>query len=1233
MKIQIRLFSILLVLFFWASIAYGVKGDVNQDNSIDIGDVIISLQAIVGLPISGDIDLSADVNGDGDIGLEEAIYALGVAESSMLHTTGNEDFSITRAQESDAFGPLRTDTEISEERPSKVDYSSLMPEIKSQGTTGSCTAWATGYYLKSYQEAKEEEWDVNNNAFSPMFLYAMQCQRYAIPWTVERSFDILKTDGCALYSDVPFEVLGSDYRTNRNAERNKYAAYAEGFSSEILATARKYKSGDFNKLEGLGQTIDALASGPVVLAINEYSTDVFSNPWLPSPETNFLEHDPVNDHAGHAVLCVGYDDTKFGGGAVKFVNSWGTNWGINGFSWIRYDDFNDIVIYSGSLSDEANPVSDSIPARPSKPTNVEASDGKGPYVDISWNKVSGAIYYTIFRRTENDPATYLEIAATTPTEYRDYPEVGVRFIYSVVAYNELGSSDHNAADDELAGHVDIGFAKGSSLKKPVLEFNDAESTGTVSHFEVSNIDPSASAMEILISRSSVGPWTSYAWIDPGNFPIPWNKVSEDYGSNPFVVVVMRSSNGTSLPSEPARVLKAVSLTENVAAITSLSADSHADNTISLMWETDGGSVEYFEVWRYKASGDNAREWRLMGYADGDWSGVSDDTVLPGIDYFYSMTAVNGSSRSETVSLEYPVRIPIQSPNLHVYDVGYNYDTIHNPVDFDMLVWNTGSTTINDYAIIVSCVDWTEAGEVYFPFDPFLASDVAGNLQLPLKSGYQHTLSFSGLVPGGYADTHEYSWVFFVNALSDTGEVIDELYSDDNIIITDHFWRLYRQQAELELMDASSYPTGQITNPVAIGVDVGNSGPSDVYDYSICLSVYDHNDGNIYYPLGDIFASDIALTGQLPLLAGFRHGELLPFAINIPSPYGDGHDYSWIIDINCDGSVIENYLDDNIGVLNSTWRSYDLSKQYGELGLASINYYYGEVKNPVKMELEVWNTGETYINDYSVAIAVYDYNADEVYFPFPFFHASDLLGASKFPIPPGTGHVLLFSQSIMEAYADGHLYSWAILINGDEQIIETNENDNFMVSDLPWWSENLGRKGRADAVALRKDSTGHGDASDVLIKKIRAANPTTPIQVADRANQTTSRFRSRIQSPNVQVATTRSPFGSASRRRGRRIARSSEDLFKDRTNFGDSNAYSKLPVPDTSNQITVKIRPVEKDSSALSRREKARPEMKYINTRPFATQRIKNGTPVQGRKREIAGPIQFKKPEFNIDHRK
>ena len=48
------------------------------------------------------------------------------------------------------------------------------------------------------------------------------------------------------------------------------------------------------------------------------------------------------------MTIVGYDDTV-NGGSFRIVNSWGTDWGDNGYAWIRYSDFKkfcDAVVFT-----------------------------------------------------------------------------------------------------------------------------------------------------------------------------------------------------------------------------------------------------------------------------------------------------------------------------------------------------------------------------------------------------------------------------------------------------------------------------------------------------------------------------------------------------------------------------------------------------------------------------------------------------------------------------------------------------------------------------------------------------------------------------------------------------------------------------------------------------------------------------------------------------------------------
>jgi len=54
---------------------------------------------------------------------------------------------------------------------------------------------------------------------------------------------------------------------------------------------------------------------------------------------------------GHAMCIVGYDDNKYGG-AFEIMNSWSTQWGNKGYTWIKYDDFQFFCLFAFELIDK-----------------------------------------------------------------------------------------------------------------------------------------------------------------------------------------------------------------------------------------------------------------------------------------------------------------------------------------------------------------------------------------------------------------------------------------------------------------------------------------------------------------------------------------------------------------------------------------------------------------------------------------------------------------------------------------------------------------------------------------------------------------------------------------------------------------------------------------------------------------------------------------------------------------
>jgi C1A family cysteine protease len=47
---------------------------------------------------------------------------------------------------------------------------------------------------------------------------------------------------------------------------------------------------------------------------------------------------PLENQGPHAICIIGYDNNRYGG-AFEIVNSWGSEWGNDGYLWIKYSDF------------------------------------------------------------------------------------------------------------------------------------------------------------------------------------------------------------------------------------------------------------------------------------------------------------------------------------------------------------------------------------------------------------------------------------------------------------------------------------------------------------------------------------------------------------------------------------------------------------------------------------------------------------------------------------------------------------------------------------------------------------------------------------------------------------------------------------------------------------------------------------------------------------------------------
>jgi hypothetical protein len=255
-----------------------------------------------------------------------------LAQAAQSLTTGGF-LDPRQFEKASIYEPL-ADDDTKNPLPESANLQRFAPGVGNQGQQGSCVAWSSAYGARTILEAAKTNESGNSVRFSPAFLYNQigldGCQgSYII-----RAMEYMTQKGAIEYDKFPY--------TDQNCTRQP--------DQSLVQEAAKYKMRGFNRLSK-GDRTDAIdirairenlsQGAPVVIGmmVGESFMQPMAGQDLWQPQSGDRQ---MMGFGGHAMCVVGYDDKKYGG-AFLLMNSWGPEWGNNGFAWIRYGDFNNYV--------------------------------------------------------------------------------------------------------------------------------------------------------------------------------------------------------------------------------------------------------------------------------------------------------------------------------------------------------------------------------------------------------------------------------------------------------------------------------------------------------------------------------------------------------------------------------------------------------------------------------------------------------------------------------------------------------------------------------------------------------------------------------------------------------------------------------------------------------------------------------------------------------------------------
>jgi len=191
-----------------------------------------------------------------------------------------------------------------------IDWRDYCTPVKDQDTCGACSAFGTIAAWESHLKIKKSlEVDLSE---SDLFACAGgDCFDGAY---MHHVLNTARDKGCCREDCLPYKPV------TRTCGEDRCENYLQG----------AYKIKEWKYLYSVEDMKSALNNGPIIATLDVHQSLMH---YKDGVYHSLGADDPVI--GSHCVAVVGYDDNKQ---AWLIKNSWGEDWGINGYAWIKYGD-------------------------------------------------------------------------------------------------------------------------------------------------------------------------------------------------------------------------------------------------------------------------------------------------------------------------------------------------------------------------------------------------------------------------------------------------------------------------------------------------------------------------------------------------------------------------------------------------------------------------------------------------------------------------------------------------------------------------------------------------------------------------------------------------------------------------------------------------------------------------------------------------------------------------------